>query len=539
MLENKQTNDQEPKKRITAIDLGTNSFHAIIVDVCTDGSYQVVDTLKEMVGLGKEISHGKLSKKAMDRGIDILHKIKILSDNQESEKIIAYATSAIRESENGGIFIQRAIDELQIKIQAIPGKMEAELISHAVKNAITIGEEPVLMMDIGGGSVEFVIGNMYKNFAQISRKIGGSRTGSRFIKHDPVTSNEIKKMEAFFDLEISKVAKAVEKNPVSELIGSSGTMENIGTIIANKKGIDTSVTLNEYEYSPRDFASIYKNMIRMDRKQRLQINGLDEKRVDYIIPGMVLLNLVINKFNIKKIKTSTDALREGIILHYIRHDMKELRLLATHPDPRERSVFELLRKCNWHEKHSRQVAKLAMVLFDETRSEHHLNDNDRELLRYACFMHDIGYHISHRKHHKHALYLIQNADLKGFTQKEIQIMAHVSRYHRRSVPHKRHEQFNALPKETQRKIVKLSGFMRVADGLDRSHYQNVKKMNVEIKKKEIILHIKALSDPELEIWGTMRKRELFEQLFHRKLRIDVTNKKQLEIEHEISLADSL
>lgn len=537
MTIDQQIDKQIHKKRITAIDLGTNSFHAIIVDICADGSYQTVDTLKEMVGLGKEITHGKLSQRAMNRGIDVLRKIRILSDNQGSEKIIAYATSAIRESKNGGVFIQRAIDELQIKIHAIPGKTEAELISLAVKNAISIGEEPVLMMDIGGGSVEFVVGNQNKNFDLISRKIGGSRTGSRFIRHDPVIKSEIKKMRIFFEQELESVKEAVAKEPVTTLIGSSGTMENIGSIIAHKKGIDTSVTLNEYEFSARDFRSIYRNMIGMNRKERLNVNGLDPKRVDYIIPGMILLDVVIKNFNIKKIKTSTDALREGMILRYIKQDMKELRLLANHPDPRERSVFELLRKCNWHEKHSRQVAKLGLRLFDQTREEHDLTDNDRELLRFACYMHDIGYHISHRKHHKHALYLIQNADLKGFTQEEIQIMAHVSRYHRRSIPHKRHSEYNALPQKTKRKIIKLSAFMRVADGLDRSHYQNVKKLNVDIQKKNIILHIHALNDPELEIWGTMRKRELFERLFKRKLKIEVDNKEDFEVE-TVSLAQS-
>jgi len=528
---NKMNYDEQlTKKRIAAIDLGTNSFHAIIADICADGSYKTVDTLKEMVGLGSEITEHKLSQRALDRGIDTLKKIKILCDSQGVEKILAYATSAIREAKNGGEFIQRAIDELQIKILAIPGKVEAELISIAVRHGISISDKAVLMMDIGGGSVEFVLGNNKKNYSLISRKIGGSRTGARFISHDPVTPEEMNRIRDFFIKELKKVDKAVSKHPISILVGSSGTMENIAEIVANNKNIDTSVTLNEFEYAPADFRKIFKNIVNMNREERLKVKGLDPKRVDYIIPGMILLDLVIKKYDIRKIKTSTDALREGIILRYIQQDMKELKLIAHHPDPRERSVFELLRKCNWHEKHSRHVAKLALKLFDATRKYHKLTDNDRELLKYASFMHDIGYHISHRKHHKHALYLILNADLKGFTQEEIEIMAHVARYHRRSVPHKRHEQFDSLPKKVKNKIVKLSAFMRVADGLDRSHYQNIRKLQTEVLKDKVVIHIHSLSDPELEIWGTMRKCELFEQLFSRKLEIDVVNKSLLNPE---------
>lgn len=192
------------------------------------------------------------------------------------------------------------------------------------------------------------------------------------------------------------------------------------------------------------------------------------------------------------------------------------------PDPRRRSVYELLQKCNWNARHSSHVTKIALKLFDETRPYHKLTDNDRELLEYAALMHDIGYHISHHKHHRHALYLIQNADLKGFTQDEIQIMGHVARYHRRSTPKKRHSEFYTLESAVKEKIVKLSGFMRVADGLDRSHYQNVRDLKVVMKGKKAVIYIRTHSDAELEIWGAMRKCELFEKLFDRKLEIRVS-----------------
>src|SRR5690606_33298130 len=156
-----------------------------------------------------------------------------------------------------------------------------------------------------------------------------------------------------------------------------------------------------------------------------------------------------------------------IILRYIKREKNELSLLSRYPDTRRRSIQELLLKCNWHEQHSTQVSKIALQIFDDLHDYHNLTDQDRELLDYAALTHDIGYHISHKKHHKHALYLILNADLKGFQQEEIEIIANVARYHRRSTPKARHSHFDVLNPDQKSKIRALSGILRVADGLDR------------------------------------------------------------------------
>jgi exopolyphosphatase/guanosine-5'-triphosphate,3'-diphosphate pyrophosphatase len=158
------------------------------------------------------------------------------------------------------------------------------------------------------------------------------------------------------------------------------------------------------------------------------------------------------------------------------------------------------------------VAKLALILFDEFREKLALTDTDRELLRYSAFMHDIGYFISNRKHHKHALYIIRHSELLGFKEMEIEMMANISRYHRRSTPKMRHKYFKKLPKPIRERIKKLSGILRVADGLDRSHYQNVRDVRVTSNERKTTLYIITETDPQLEIWGAMRKRSLLEEV---------------------------
>lgn len=512
-----------PTKRIAAIDLGTNSFHAVLVDLYPDGSYRTIDKLKEMVILAEKGMQNNLSEDAIQRGLDALKRIKFLCDSQGVEEILAFATSAIREAKNGGEFIQRMIDEVGIKARAISGKMEAEMIGYAIRHSIAMDEEMVLMVDIGGGSVEFIVGNNEDFLYYNSLKLGVARMAAGFVNNDPITTKEIQELQEHYRETLAEVTKIVKEHSVRTIIGSSGTMENIGAMIAERNSISSAMTLNELVFHDDEFQPFYEYFIKLDRKARLKEKKLEEKRVDIINPGMVLVKFLIEEFHIQNIKISEAALRDGMILNYINKQKSELPLVARFPDPRKRSIYELLRKCNWLKEHSLHVAKLALQLFDEFQYELDLPDEDRELLEYATLMHDIGYYISHRKHHKHALYLIRHADLRGFTADEINIMANVARYHRRSTPKKRHKRYRKLEKELKKRVKKLSGILRVADGLDRSHYQNVQQLEIDREKEKIKFYITTQGDPELEIWGAMRKRNLFEEVTRKELEIFAVN----------------
>jgi exopolyphosphatase/guanosine-5'-triphosphate,3'-diphosphate pyrophosphatase len=516
-----KTINSEPAKRIAAIDLGTNSFHAVLVDIYPDGSFRTVNKLKEMVILAEKGLEDRLSREAMDRGLEALKRIKFLCDSHNVENILAYATSAIREAENGGDFIKEVGEQVGIRVRAISGKMEAEMIGFAIRYSIVLSEEMVLMADIGGGSVEFIIGNNKEFIYYNSLKLGVARMAAAFVDSDPIGEKDIKKLQKHFEKELAEVAKLAKKHKVKTIIGSSGTMENIGEMIAGRNSLTAKMSLNELQFSADDFKDLYEDFIKLNKKQRLKEKGLEEKRVEIINPGMVLVKFLVDKFKIENIKISEAALREGMILNYINNKKEELNLdlVANFKDPRRRSIYELLRRCNWPEAHSQHVSNFSLQLFDEFKEELKLRESDRELLEYASLMHDIGYYISYRKHHKHALYLIRNSDLLGFKEDEINIMANVARYHRKSTPHKRHKRYKQLNKKSRKRVKKLSALLRVADGLDRSHYQNVQKLEINNKKESINLLITTHSDPELEIWGTLRKGNLLEKLTGKKLKV--------------------
>ncbi len=512
-----QSIPRRPVKRIAAIDLGTNSFHALIVEIFSDGSFYVIDKLKEMVLLAEKGLGDRLSANAMDRGIEALKKIKVLADSHQAETILAYATSAIREAENGGDFIQRAIDEVGVKINAIPGRIEAELIGLAVQHGVKMPSNPAVIMDIGGGSVEFILADQERFYHLSSKKLGVARMTANYIDHDPISPDEINALKEHFDSKLMDVAEAFAMHRSPLLIGSSGTMENIGLMIAHRNNKTPNLTINELEFTAKEFFEFYDEVIGLNEKKRAKLKGLDEKRIKLLPAGLVLVHYILRKFGIKRVKISSQALREGIVLRYIRKEMSEGIRMHLDESPRRRSVMELVHKCDWHESHSRHVAKLALKLFDELTDDLKLEAEDRELLEYASLMHDIGYHISHRKHHKHALYIINNADLKGFKEEEIDVMANVARYHRRSTPKSRHPHYDKLDKSVKKRVENLSAILRVADGLDRSHFQNVRAFEMVKKNGQIRLTLETEAEPNLEIWGAMRKRSLLEEVTGKKL----------------------
>ncbi|CAN5302797.1 Ppx/GppA phosphatase family protein [soil metagenome] len=524
-----ETQSRQLSRRIAAIDLGTNSFHAMIVDIYPDGSFQTVDKLKEMVMLSEKGFNNRLSDAAIERAMAALVKMKTLSDHQNAVQILAYATSAIREAENGGELIQKAIDEIGIKINAIPGRVEAELIGTAVQHGVQLPQKPVLMVDIGGGSVEFIIGDQKKFYHLSSKKIGVARMTARFVDHDPVSREEIKKLKKYYEEQLCDVAQAFATHRASVMVGSSGTLQNIGMMIAKRKNAVQSLSVNELEFSAKEFFELYDDLIVMDRNERAKISELDDKRIDLIVPGLVLLHYLLTLFSIKKVKISSQALREGIILRYIKREMKDIQELAMYSDPRLRSVMELVKRYDWHEEHSRHVTGLCLKLFDEFRDTLKLENSDKELLEYAAYMHDIGYFISHKKHHKHALYIIRNSKLLGFREREIELMANIARYHRRSAPKVQHFFYNELPKPDREKVRKLSAILRIADGLDRSHFQNVRNISVETGKKVTKIYIDTETDPQLEVWGAMRKRALLEELLSTKIEVIQDSAKFLHV----------
>jgi exopolyphosphatase / guanosine-5'-triphosphate,3'-diphosphate pyrophosphatase len=490
------------KLRLAAIDLGTNSFHMVIVEECQEKGIVEIDRVKDMICIGRgSISTKKLDSQAMEEGVATLRNFIVLATQRDvaPHNIIAFATSAIREAENRQEFIEMVKRETGLKVKVISGREEAQFIYYGVRNAVTLRDKPDLLFDIGGGSVEFIIADKKKPYLLESRKIGVARMMERFLRTDPVSVHELKLLQQFFASEMYGAASKAKELGVSRAIASSGTAQNIARMIQSGKDSDSADVLNQSGFSRQEFESFYRQVISMDAPARRKLTGLDEKRVDLIVPGLILFDTIFRVFNLKEVVISDSALREGMVIHHIANIRG--RDGGGNHDIRRQSVMELGYRCNWHKPHAEQVARLSLMMFDELQPLHELKERYRELLEYAALLHNVGEFISISAHHKHSQYIIMNADLRGFSPTEIEIIGNVARYHRKQPPSEKHPLYFQLKPSHRRAVDVLSGILRVANGLERGHRQNVQSITARLQPERIVLEALTRFEPDIELWA--------------------------------------
>jgi exopolyphosphatase/guanosine-5'-triphosphate,3'-diphosphate pyrophosphatase len=275
----------------------------------------------------------------------------------------------------------------------------------------------------------------------------------------------------------------------------------------------------------KEIVQIETLLARSNLKARLAVPGLDPKRVDTLLPTAVVFRTLLELLQKDEIILCDKAIREGVIYDFIQRHREGIQAEHDTPDVRKRNVLALARRCHSSETHALHVARLALRLFDQTKPLHGYGQREREWLEFAAILHDIGYLINPRQHHKHAYYLIKHSDLSGLTAEEVDIVANIARYHRRALPGKKHDDFAAMPVNAQRIVRVLGALLRVADALDRSQFSVVQNLHVTLGKNvTILLHIAG--EAELEIWAARGRADLFEKVFHRSVQFEVIDREE-------------
>ena len=505
------TASEKGSLRLAAIDVGSNSIHMIIAQADADGAVTTLWRMKEHVGLGRlSFPSHRLTREAMDAAITTLARFKQIAHQRQAEKIIAVATSAVREAINGGDLIDRAHREVRLTVRAVSARDEARLIYLAVRHAMPLKDRPHLIIDIGGGSVEFIVGDEKRASMLESRKLGAARMTARYVKSDPISKDDLRVLRRHFESELSPIIEQIRHlNPV-DAIGTSGTLENIAAMCGTPEHIDRDA-----------FDKLIGNLLDSDAKSRAKIDGLDDQRKDQILAGALLVGELFDRLDLKRITICSAALREGVLLEYLNRHSPELEIRRDIPEPRRRAILDMARKYDWHQKHSEHVTELCLALFDELKPLHGFGSHERELIEYASLLHDIGWHISGKSHHKHSLYLISHGRLKEFTGDETRIMANIARYHRKNPPRKKHPMYAALGSRARRIVDVGAALLRIADGLDRSHASVIKGLRCRIDDKKIRCTLEARTDAELEIWGATRKKDWLEEVFGKKIEFEL------------------
>jgi exopolyphosphatase/guanosine-5'-triphosphate,3'-diphosphate pyrophosphatase len=508
--------------RLAAIDIGTNSLHMIVVRVRPDLSFEVIDREKEMVRLGAGGLDGRaLTPEAVHTALQVLSKFRRLAESHSVDQIVAVATSAVREAENGGEFLKTIVDQTGIRPRVISGTEEARLIHLAAAYGIGAPGEILVAVDIGGGSVEITRGSGPEIEIGRSFKLGVIRLTERFVKSDPISPRDERKLVRHIESEIGEHLERLAVAGFDRVIGTSGTILSLGAVAAAEQGGSAPGSLRNRRISAKQLRRVRRTLTALDLERRLRVPALDPRRADLSPAGAILLDTILRRLAAAEITLSDLSLREGLVLDYIARHRKQIAQAERYPDVRRRSVIELAERCSYWPEHAQQIARLATALFDQTRGIHGLTDREREWLEYAALLHDIGVHISYERHHKHSYYLIRNGDLRGFEPHEIETIALLARYHRRATPKKRHETLRDLPRRDRRAIGALAAMLRLAESLDRSHSQTITGVELHDRGDDALLQLRTTGDAELELWAASRHARPFERLIKKPLRVEV------------------
>lgn len=473
--------EPSPDAVLAAVDIGTNSVHMVVARVSASGGIEILEREKEMVRLGRSGGDMKvLAPDAIDRGVAALQRCRRVAAAHDAE-LAAVATSAVREADNRADFLDRAYDEAGVTVEVISGVEEARLIHLGVLQSLPIYDDRVLLCDIGGGSTEVLLGQRGEVLASRSFRLGAIRLTERFLARDVVKPKHVERCRQHAETVLAPFGAEVRATGFDIAVGASGTIETVVAMALAARGDDNGRRLNGQRISAAEVSAAVDLLADTDPADRGALPGMDAKRADILLGGAVILEQFVRCFGVDEVVFSDYALREGVLLDQaVRRSGATLHHLQ---DLRRRSVLNLMRRNDEQPEHSEETARHALELFDHLRPLLGLDDAEAEtarpLLEAAALLCNVGVAISHSGHHKHSYYVIRNSEhLTGFTDREVELIAQVARYHRKSAPKSKHEEWSALRRPDRELVRTLAAVLRVAIGLDRSHQCRVEATSV-------------------------------------------------------------
>ncbi len=527
---NDLTAAQEQDRILAAIDIGTNSIHMVVVRVHPAiPAFTIIAKEKDTVRLGaRDPKTGDLTPASMKRAIEALQRCQKLAKSFNAEQIVAVATSAVREAPNGRDFLQQVEAELGLVVNLISGQEEARRIYLGVLSGLEFNNIPHVIIDIGGGSTELILGDSHEPRFLSSTKVGAVRLTAQYITTDPINPVELQSLQAYIqgmlERPVEELLAQLKPGEQPRLVGTSGTIETLAIVHAKEKLGIVPNPLAGYQLSRQDLQEIVQRLSLMSCVERTAVAGVSERRAEIIVAGALILLEAMKLLGTESLIVGERALREGVIVDWmLTHGLIENRL-RYQGSVRQRSAITIAQKYQVNREYSERVASFAWSLFDQTKAHLHNNNAEaRELLWTAAILHDCGLFVSHSSYHKHSYYLIRNGELLGFAEVEVELIANIARYHRRNPPKKKHESYNNLPGKQHRQLVnQLSAILRLAVALDRRQLGAIRELRCEYRPEVQELHLWLIpsfpgDDCALELWSLNYERPVFEAEFGIKL----------------------
>jgi exopolyphosphatase / guanosine-5'-triphosphate,3'-diphosphate pyrophosphatase len=526
--------------RLAVIDIGSNTAHLTVVDGQLDGTFTPVAEQRVVLRLAESAFPAMaIPDEAVERLVETVGRLRVFASDQRVDGLVAFATSAIREATNGMAVLGHVRETTGVPVGVLPGAEEARLTYVAARAWASVSARRLLALDIGGGSLEIAGGESEHPQFAVSLPLGATRLTRRFVRSDPPTGEELATLRVHCLNLLAPLAETVGGQEWDVVCATSRTFR---TLAAVAEGLpETASPSRTFGFAGVDGRTapmltagtvnlLAGHLARTTMRQRARLKGIDRLRAGNLIAGSQLAALSMQAFGLERLVLAPWALREGIIIEHLRSEAGEppeppaeaIAELAAVPEPlyrpRHAAVVAFAHRYHGDEAHSRLVANLALSLFDQTQELHGLGSAERDLLYFAGLLHDVGVAVAQSAHHKHSLYIIGNAEIEGFSPRELRVMANIARYHRKALPADHHAEYMALSSDDRRLVRRLGALLRIADGLDLDHFQVIESVRVSDSGRVLTLELESRDEPRLALWAVEQLSDLFEMEFGRKVR---------------------
>jgi exopolyphosphatase / guanosine-5'-triphosphate,3'-diphosphate pyrophosphatase len=503
--------------RLAAIDIGSNSIRQIVADVSPSGDIRVVDEMKAAPRLGAGLDDtGSLSDTSIAAAVEALTRMAALARQLGAERIVAVATSAVRDAANGADFLRRVREEAELDVRLVDGDEEARLSFRSALAHFELGVGRTAVVDIGGGSLELALAADGLVEHIISLPFGAVRLTERCLVGE-APDRGVKRLRKMVRERLKEALPRRDWRG-AQVIGSGGTFTSLGGVHLARQGVLTAHSVHGTCVTRVELERILDQLVALSPDERREVPGLNPARADIIVAGLAVTAEVLRRLDAAELRVSAYGIREGLLL-------ETARVTPTVADPgeaRERSVRAFAERCHYEKPHAERVRRLALQIFDAVGRRLGCVASDRQVLADAALLHDVGYHINYNKHHKHSYHLILHAELLGMSPEEQVAVANVARYHRGARPKKAHGNFGVLDKALRQRIERLAAILRVADGFDRGHSGGVARVRPRWSDEALELHAvpdRRATSIRLELWGASGKSDLLARVAERPVRI--------------------
>lgn len=507
----------EARERIAAVDVGSNSIRLLVAEYGPTSGLSVIAEVKEQPRLATGVAKTRrLDPEAIERAVAGLKRMRDVCERRGVSRISAVATAAVREAINGAEFVERVKEETGFDLRIIDAETEAALSYRSVAHHFPLEGGRTVIADIGGGSLE-LIGAVDGLIEQsISVPFGAVRLTELHLGGKQDSLKAVRKLREYVRRQFRRKLPLRDwASPV--LIGSGGSFTNLGRMAAARRGLSAADPVHGTTVNTAEVEHLLEWLAAMTPERRSQVPGLNPQRSDIILAGLAVTAELLERIEAREVKVSAFGLREGLLL-----EMVGAEAAPAAEDPL-RLIREFVERCHCDRRHVEHVRLLALSLFDQLSEQLEITEEERFLLEAASLLHDVGHLVSYRKHHKHSFQLIMHAERLPLSPRERTLVALISRYHRRRGPRKTHEAYAALESADRAIVKRLSGILRVADGLDRGHTAIVERIITEICPTRLTLKAApryASADLALECWGASQKSDTLAKVMGREVIVE-------------------